>query len=100
MEFDNLSKDEKFAFWSEIEGRIKIIMNNIGGSVAEADQKEVSKLLSHNELGMALEHVSNALIEDGIKIAKNIKDDILDLMRLMQYGPKDIKYIEKNVKIR
>ena len=97
MEFDNLSKDEKFAFWSEIEGRIKTIMSNIGRSVAEADQEEVSKLLSHNELGIALEHLSNALIEDEIKIEKNIRDEILDLMKLMEYDSKDIQYVENNI---
>lgn len=61
--FSDLTWEEKVAFWTEVEEEIRTIVDVLGGRLPESDRKLVLDHLQDNELGLAIEHVCDVVIE-------------------------------------
>lgn len=94
MNFETLSKAEKVKYWKEIEGDIHECLLLCESLLPAITIEEVKKSLNNNELGLALECLSETVIEQQIIISGEAKSAILNTFMKMNYHNdyKDIFY--------
>lgn len=92
-----MSQKEKEAYWANIGERIKEILNH-HFPISERDTNQILEFLSHNELGVALDHLTATIIEEEIKISTDIKTEIVNLMEVIGYSTEDIQHIKNKAK--
>ena len=85
MEFDKLTKTEKVEFWIEIESDIQHSINLCGDLISKDAVREINKYLAHNELGIALEGLTEEIIKEIIRISSEAKLQILSTFMKMDY---------------
>ena len=85
MEFEKLTKVERLKFWKEVENDIHHSIVLCGGLIPKDTVKEINKFLDHNELGIALEGLTEEIIKQKIKISSEAKLQILNTFIKMNY---------------
>ena len=94
MNFENLTKDEKLKYWKEIESDIHECLLLCESLLPVNVVQEVKESLNSNELGLALEYLSETVIEKQINISGEAKSYILNTFMKMNYhnDHKDVLY--------
>jgi hypothetical protein len=85
--FSDLSSSQQRAFWAEIEGTIRVLLDELPESFPAADRETVSGYLDHNELGLALEHLCDSAIEVGLVISDQHYAVVSRLFERMELDP-------------
>lgn len=98
MEFDKLSKTQKIAYWIEVENDINQCLTLCGDNVPIDIFDEVNEYLLHNELGIAIELLVCAVIENKWAIPDDAKDNILITLEKMGYKKSDLEEYQRYVK--
>jgi len=99
MEFDKLSKEEKLKYFKEIEFDIHCCLSLSGDCVPEDVANNIQEYLSHNELGIALEVLSDLAIKYNWKIGDEAKKRILNTFKKMDYHISDRDQYESYEKL-
>ncbi len=94
MEFEKLSKSEKIKYWSEIENDILQCLSLCGDCIPSDIASTVNEYLSHNELGIALEILTDMAVEHEWNISDQAKKYILRTFKKMDYHKTDTEQYE------
>ena len=70
MEFSELSSEEKRAFWKETAEATRVLVEEMGEGLSSEDRRAIFEYLQHNELGLALEHLCDTLVEEGMRVTE------------------------------
>lgn len=62
--FTDLTSAEKLAFGAEVKAEVRSVLAALAGRILEPDREHIVECVDHNELGVALEHLCDALIEE------------------------------------
>jgi hypothetical protein len=87
--FSDLTNAERDASYSEVEAEIRSILSAISHEVSPSDQHQILEYLNHNELGVALEHLCDTLIEDATWLRDREFSRISSLFERMEMTPSD-----------
>ncbi len=87
MSFSDLSNREKRAFWSEVERNIREVLDSLSPAFPNPDREQVIDYLAHNELGLALEHLCDAILEEELSIGEPELTTVSRLFEQMELEP-------------
>jgi hypothetical protein len=87
MPFSNLTTRQKRAFWAEVEQALHGLLAGLPESFPDVDRDTVRDYLAHNELGLALEHLCDALIEENLSISGQQYLALSKLFERMELDP-------------
>ncbi len=85
MDFEKLTKEEMIAYWNEVSSDIEECLVLCGSAVPNDLALSVRESLSHNELGIALEILIDASIDNGLPIDREAKLKLLETLIKMGY---------------
>ena len=86
-DFSKLSLRKQRKLWSKTESDIRDLATQLGDSISDRDRSVVLDYLDHNELGIALEHLCDALIEYDQRLSPELHDVTKELFHRMEIDP-------------
>jgi hypothetical protein len=72
--------------YKEIQGRARGVLIEVADQLPSVTVGLVSELIDHNECGVALETLSEMLVESGAWISASVLSDISELVKQMGLG--------------
>jgi hypothetical protein len=85
--FSDLSDSEKHASFTEVETRISNLVDDLGEDLPLRDRDIVKGYLKYNELGVALEHLCDALLAEDRTVSESQYSEIARLFKKMKMDP-------------
>jgi hypothetical protein len=74
------------AYYEEIQGRLHGLLIRLSDRLPSSAQAEVTEFIDHNELGVALEWMADALSEEGLPVTTEERADMVGLAAHMEMG--------------
>jgi hypothetical protein len=75
--------EELLALWREVQSRLEALLTSLGGRLERNAAATARDYLGHNELGLALEAIADALAEDQTPIRDGERIETLALAKRM-----------------
>lgn len=72
------------AYYEEIQGRLHGLLIRLSDRLPSSSQAEVTDFIDHNEFGLALEWMADALSEKGLPVTTEERADMLGLAEHME----------------
>jgi len=83
-QFADLTSAEKRAFCAEVSAEIRQVVSAMTDSIPNSNRELTLEYLDQNELGLALEHLCDTLIEKGVNVPSSEHTRISALFERME----------------